>query len=253
MPGPTSPALPRLIGHRGAMAHAPENTLAGIDMAASLGVTMVEFDAKLTGDNVPVIMHDETVDRTTDGSGAVADMDHADIARLDAGSWFDPRFKGEPVPRLDDMLRRCRARGLAVNIEIKPCEGRTEATAEKVIETALAEWPSDAAPPLISSFRWDALLVAAELAPHWPRGLLIDDRPEDWEDWLGPIAPATLNVGWRKLSDGEMADYRATGLPVLVYTVNEADRARRLFAAGARSLITDAPDRLAPAVAALAD
>jgi len=253
MLGSTSLSIPRLIGHRGAAAHAPENTLAGIDAAVDLGVAMVEFDAKLTGDNVPIIMHDSTVDRTTDGSGEVAEMDFADIARLDAGSWFDPRFKGEAVPRLEEMLRHCRARGLSINIEIKPCEGRTEATAVKVLETALAVWPADAPPPLISSFRWDALLVARELAPDWPRGMLIAVRPEDWEDWLEPIAPTTLNAGWKSMSDAELADYRATGLPILVDTVNEAGLARRLFGHGVHALFTDAPDRLAGVVADLPD
>ncbi|HET6220602.1 MAG TPA: glycerophosphodiester phosphodiesterase family protein, partial [Dongiaceae bacterium] len=96
--------LPRVIGHRGAAAYAPENTLEGLREAARRGAGWVEFDAKLTGDGVVVLMHDDTLDRTTDGTGPVAETSYAEISHLDAGAWFGPAWRGARVPTLADAL-----------------------------------------------------------------------------------------------------------------------------------------------------
>src|SRR5580658_7344129 len=95
---------PPVIAHRGASAQAPENTMAAFRLATESGAKWVEFDVHLTQDGVPVIMHDDTLDRTTDGKGKIADASWADVQKLDAGSWFDKRFKGERVPHLDEVL-----------------------------------------------------------------------------------------------------------------------------------------------------
>src|SRR4051794_34519268 len=98
------PPLPKVIGHRGAKAYAPENTLAGIRTAAQQGARWVEVDVKLTRDGVPILMHDDTVDRTTNGKGAAATLDFAELRRLDAGAWFGPAFAGERIPTLEEAL-----------------------------------------------------------------------------------------------------------------------------------------------------
>jgi len=133
--------LPRVIGHRGAAAHAPENTLASFRKAAALGVEMVEFDVKLTRNRVPVVIHDDTLDRTTDGSGPIANSDFAAVRMLDAGRKFAPEFRGERVPTLDEVLTVALELGLAVNIEIKPCPGREVETAEVALAAAQKEEP----------------------------------------------------------------------------------------------------------------
>jgi glycerophosphoryl diester phosphodiesterase len=97
-------AVPRVIGHRGAAGHAPENTLASFAKAAALGVRWVEFDVRLTGDGALVVFHDDTLERTTDGSGRVTDSTWAQINKLDAGAWFGRAFAGERVPALEDAL-----------------------------------------------------------------------------------------------------------------------------------------------------
>ena len=237
--------IPRVIGHRGAAGHAPENTLAALRRAAALGVRMVEFDAKLSADLVPVLMHDETLERTTDGAGAVADAPLSALAALDAGSWYDAAHAGEPVPTLAVALKAALGLGLAVNIEIKPCPGRERETARRVLEAARALWPAERPPPLVSSFSVEALAEARASAPDWPRGWLIWDRPEDWRRVLSDLAPATLNVAQDRETPERIAEYRAAGLPVLAYTVNHAGRARQLLALGIAALFTDFPDRLA--------
>ena len=117
---------PRIVAHRGGGLLAPENTLAGIRLARNLGFDGVEFDVKLTADGVPVLMHDDTLERTTDGSGAVADTSYQQITELDAGGWFGNEFSGEPVPSFAAASALCRQAGVWANIEIKPSPGQEE-------------------------------------------------------------------------------------------------------------------------------
>ena len=128
--------LPRVIGHRGAAAYAPENTLEGIREAARRGARWVEFDAKLTGDGVVILMHDDTLDRTTNGHGSVAQTSFGDIGRLDAGAWFGEAWRGARVPRLADALALLVELDMQANIEIKPCPGREIETAQAVVDVA---------------------------------------------------------------------------------------------------------------------
>lgn len=236
--------LPRVIGHRGAAAHAPENTLASFRKAARLGATMVEFDVKLTRNRVPVVIHDDTLDRTTDGSGPVANADFAALRMLDAGRKFAPEFRGERIPTLDEVLTLALELGLAVNIEIKPCPGREAETAEVALAAARRLWPQDRPAPLVSSFEIESLLKAREIAPDWPRGYLIWDRPAVWAANADAVDAATINISHEKETPATIAEYRATGRPVLAYTVNEAERAKALFDLGVAGVFTDAPDRI---------
>lgn len=241
------PEIPRIIGHRGAAAHAPENTLAGFRKAAALGCRMIEFDVKLSRDGVPVAIHDATVARTTGGApGAVRHMTLAALRALDAGAWFGPAFAGERIPTLDETMRLAAALGLAVNIEIKPCPGRERETAEAAIAAARAAWPADRPPPLLSSFSTEALLAAKTAAPDWPRGWLVGDRPADWRERVAAVEPATIHPDHTKETAESLADYRAGGWPILTYTVNDPERARALFGMGVDAIITDRPDALMP-------
>ncbi len=160
---------PRLIAHRGGGALAPENTLAGLRTAASLGYRGVEFDVMLSADGTPVLIHDETLERTTDGRGRVADASDAELARLDAGSWHGEQFAGEPLPSFGDAAELCLALGLWANVEIKPSAGREAETGRKVAQAARELW-AGAAPPLLSSFSLEALAAARDAAPELPRG-----------------------------------------------------------------------------------
>jgi glycerophosphoryl diester phosphodiesterase len=162
--------LPPVIGHRGAAAAAPENTLASLRKAHELGARWVEFDVKLSRDRRPILAHDERLNRTTNGRGRFADQTLAEIAKLDAGSWFGPAFAGERVPTFEDALALCGELGLGVNVEIKPCPGRERETARVVAETLLDHWPATRPTPLISSFAPACLLIAREVAPEVPRG-----------------------------------------------------------------------------------
>lgn len=236
--------LPPVIGHRGAAASAPENTLQGIRAAHAQGVRWVEFDAKLTADGVPVLMHDERLERTTTGRGRIRDSSWDEIARLDAGSWFGAAFAGARVPSLEEALELCADLRLGVNLEIKPCPGREVETAERVLEVAGAVWPEDRRPPLVSSFAPAALRAAAKVSPDWPRGCLSALISPGWRNELASLGAASLHVDHRQLEDSRRDAVLREAVPLLVYTVNDEPRARALLAAGITSVISDCPGRI---------
>ena len=147
-------------------------------------------------------------------------------------------------PTLDEVLTLALELNLAVNIEIKPCPGREVETAEVALAAALKLWPADRPAPLISSFAIESLLKAREVAPDWPRGYLIWERPAVWAANADAIGAATINISHEKETAETIAEYRATGRPVLAYTVNEAERAKQLFDLGVAGVFSDAPDRI---------
>jgi glycerophosphoryl diester phosphodiesterase len=228
-------SLPRVIGHRGACAHAPENTLASFAKAAELGCAMVEFDVRLSADGVPVVFHDDTLERCTNGRGPVGRLTAVQLARLDAGG-------GEPVPTLAQVLALCAARGLGVNMEIKPDRGAGDATARAALAVARAQWRG--APPLVSSFDFAALDAARLCAPDWPRSLLLERVPGNWADLVRRFGCAALGAHHRALPAALVAQMNAAGLAVMAYTVNRPGRARRLWQRGVTAIFCDAPDRL---------
>ncbi len=237
----TQPALaiPRVIGHRGAAAAAPENTLASLRKAKELGASWVEFDVKLTRDGHPVLIHDERLERTTSGRGEVALTTLEELQKLDAGGWFAPAFRGERVPTLEAALALCAGLGLGINVEIKPCPGREVETARVAVATLRRLWPADRPAPLISSFAPACLGVARDLAPEMPRGYLAGSLPRRWREKLTACDCRTLHLSDRRLRASQRAAVLAAGVPLLLYTVNDPARARDLLAAGVTSVFTD--------------
>ena len=235
---------PLWIAHRGAGKLAPENTLAAFRVGAGHGATGFECDVKLSADGVPFLLHDATLERTTGQPGIAGDRDWAELSLLDAGAWHGPAFAGETIPTLEAVARYCRANGFALNIEIKPTPGQEERTGRVVGELALRLWAGDARPPLLSSFRPEALAGAREAAPGLPRALLLDSLWPGWFDIasrLGCVAVVT-NHG---LMDAHLvARLHGAGLRALVYTVNDAERAQALIDLGIDGIVTDAVDRL---------
>lgn len=219
--------------------HAPENTLAGFEYAARQGFTAVEFDVRLAACGTLVLLHDATLERTTSGRGALRERPYANLAHVDAGVGYGGRFAGERLPTLEDACRCCRALGLAANVEIKADAG-DEADAGRAVGAAVAAlWsPSDPV-VLVSSFSEVALVEAGHAAPGIVRGLLVEGVPHDWEDRLGRTGASGLHIGNLGLDGTAVSAIVATGVPVLVYTVNDFGRARELLDAGAGAVFTD--------------
>lgn len=240
--------LAPVVGHRGAAAHAPENTLASLRLAAEQGARMVEFDAKLTGDGVVILMHDDLLDRTTTGRGPAATTPWSEIATLDAGSWFSDAYRGEPVPRLDQALELVLELGIDANLEIKPCPGREPETGRAIMDIVRRVWPKERGGLVISSFSRDGLAAARDHAPEYPRGLLIWEKPADWSAAAAGLACRSVHCGHQNLTPEWAAEIKRLGYDLAVYTVNDPTLARRLRGWGADSIITDRPGALRQAL-----
>ena len=239
-----APPLPPVIGHRGAALSAPENTLGAMRKAKALGARWVEFDVRLSGDGECIILHDDTIDRTTDGTGEAARLSLEALRRYDAGAWFSPEFAGERIPTLAEIVSLLGTLGLGANVEIKPAAGQERATARAAVELLRRRWPAELPAPLLSSFAPEALDAAREAAPEMARGYLFGRLPADWQARTEALACATVHCDGRDLTRPQVEAVRGAGYPLLVYTVNDAARARELMAWGASALFSDCPDRI---------
>lgn len=235
--------LPRWIAHRGGGALAPENTLAGIRLAARLGFRAVEFDVMLTKDGIPVLFHDETLERTTDGEGRLADRLWSEIASLDAGGRFHPAWRGEAVPCLEDALKICAHLGLAVNLEIKPVAGFEVDTGRLAGRLVQRNWPGGQL--LFSSFAADALLAAAREAPAFPRALLVGRAPANCLERLAAVGASALHFRAGELTETDRKALQQEGIPFAAYTVNELAMAELCWQQGCAALFTDRLDGFA--------
>jgi glycerophosphoryl diester phosphodiesterase len=238
---------PRWIAHRGAGELAPENTLAAFRLGAAHGYRAFECDVKLSADGVPFLLHDATLERTTNGQGRAADLPWSDLSRLDAGAWHSRAYAGEPPLTLQALARWIRANGHLLNIEIKPTPGDEWNTGRAVARAVSDLWADAAVPPLLSSFRPESLAGAREVAPGLPRALLLDTLwPGGLEmsRELGCVAVVTNHL----LMDAALRrSLQRAGQRALCYTVNEPADVTRLIALKIDGIITDAVHRFAPA------
>lgn len=237
------PGLPRVFAHRCGGALAPENTLAGLRIAAQMGCAAVEFDVMLSADASPWLIHDETLERTTDGAGRVCDARDVDLARLDAAHRHHPAFSGEPLPTLEAAAALCRRLGLRVNVEIKPAADFEALSGEVVARRVLELWHG-APLPLVSSFSETALAAARRAAPRLPIGCLWESPPLDWRARIGALGALSLHCPAAAVGEQLLAEAGACGIAVLCYTVNEPLAAQALFARGVTALFSDRVDLL---------
>lgn len=237
---------PRIIGHRGGGTLAPENTLAGIRKAASLGFGGVEFDVMLSADKIAVLIHDETLERTTDGRGSVAATPYAKLDGLDAGSWFSPAYRGERVPTLEQAAKTCIELGLWANVEIKPAGGFERETASVVAGLVAKWWAGASNKPLLSSFHEACLEVARASAPEFERGYLTDRIERNWRESVQRLGCVSVHCNSEHLTEAQAHDVKRSGYGLLCYTVNDKDIARRLLSWGVDAIFTDRLDLFAP-------
>lgn len=232
---------PAVIAHRGASAHAPENTLAAFELAVAQGADAIEFDVKLTRDGHVIVLHDQTLDRTTDGHGDLRQVPLGALRRLDAGGGFAERFRGERIPTLEEVFEAVGQR-ILMNIELTnyatPLDGLVPAVAALVKKFRLEERV------LFSSFYPHNLRRAKRLLPQVPCGLLT------WAGWMGWWG-RTVGVRGRvyealhpNLQDADAGLVRrvqASGRRVHVWTVNAEADLRRMIEAGVDGIFTDDP------------
>jgi glycerophosphoryl diester phosphodiesterase len=207
---------------------------------------MFECDVKLAADGVPFLMHDATLERTTNGRGTGGDLAWGELAKLDAGSWHSRAYAGEPLPAFEAIARYCIANGHFLNIEIKPTPGDEANTGKVVAEHAARLWAGEDVPPFLTSFRPESLQAAMQAAPALPRGLLVDTL---WEGWFGYaqqlqcVAVVCNHALWDEALVKQVHD---AGMKCLSYTVNDEWAAKRLIDLGTDGIITDRVDLFSP-------
>lgn len=238
---------PRWIAHRGAGKLAPENTLAAFRLGARHGYRMFECDAKLSADGEVFLMHDATLERTTNRSGIAGNLDWHALSLLDAGSWHSREHAGEPLPRLETLARFCLGNGHLLNIEIKPTPGTEHLTGQTVAREAARLWHDQPVPPLLTSFQPEALAGAQEAAPQLPRGLLLETLSEGWLAQAQALDCVAVVCNFSLWDAKTVACVQALGMRSWSYTVNDESVAQHLIALGTDGIITDRVDLFSPA------
>ncbi|MFH8727391.1 glycerophosphodiester phosphodiesterase [Streptomyces termitum] len=249
VPGPAAPAAApvaralTVIAHRGASAVAPENTLVSDEVARRSGADWIEDDVQPSRDGVPYVVHDATVDRTTDGSGPVRSLTSARLDELDAGSWFAPSFAGVRMPTLAAQLADLRTRGGRLLLEIKGPHSRAEVA--RIVRDVREQRIGKRV--MVQSFDPASLRYVRELAPELPRALLRDRLDADPVAVARELGLSAYNISDRGLSarTGVVAELRAAGVAVDVWTVDDPERWRVLAGLGVTGVITDRPAELA--------
>ncbi len=242
--------LPRVFAHRCGGALAPENTLAGLRIAARLGLRAVEFDVMLSADGSPWLIHDETLERTSNGAGRVCETGDGDLRVLDAGIRRHPAFAGERLPTLAAAARLCQQLGLRANVEIKPAAGFETLTGDVVAREIRQLW-AGVELPLVSSFSESALVAARAAAPELPLGCLYECPPADWPARVEALGALALHCAVSSVDDDLLRVARAAAIPLLCYTVNDPLTATALFQRGVAAVFSDRIDCLGEAVLGL--
>lgn len=231
-----------LIAHRGASAIAPENTLIAVERAAELGATWLETDVRITADGGLVMIHDATLDRTTNGSGVVAHTSLSDILSLDSGSWFKAGFSGERVPTLRQFLQCVLDCGLNLQLELKENAGREEPLVQAVIAELQATWPIGDRGLFLSSFSERCMRLCADGLPNVPRAIATEFVPDNVAQRLHETQCQIIHFQAACMTQMRANEMRDAGVEFAVATVNNPDAAYAFLEMGATSVLSDHAD-----------
>ncbi|MDO6706839.1 glycerophosphodiester phosphodiesterase family protein [Photobacterium sp. 1_MG-2023] len=233
-----------ISGHRGAAALAPENTLAGLQEAARHHLKWVEMDTQLCADFIPVMFHDEKVNRCTNGRGKVRELNLAQLKALDAGSWFDTQFANERILTLDEALNACQLYGLNLNLEIKVHD---EAEAERLVREVAETIAHNGISPealILSSFSEAAVGYCQLYMPQIRRGLICDKLPNDLFGLAQSMALFSLHLDHRLLTASLASQIKQAGLDLHIWTMNQPKLVPQFYQWGVDIIITDNPPLL---------
>ena len=236
--------LAPILGHRGASAYAPENTLVAFELAREMGLRWVEFDVMLSSDGIPFVIHDTRLSRTTNGRGQVGQVTSDYLRSLDAGSWFGEAFAGAAVPSLEQVFAWMAATGMKANLEIKPYPGTTELTTLTIVRMIAEDWPELRKQLLISSFDVEALVLSQLLAPEIPRGFLMHRWQDKAVKLASELACCSVHLNQTLAKPARLESLKQQGFALCVYTVDEPKLARDLFALGVDAVFSNYPDLL---------
>ncbi len=238
----------KVIAHRGYSSQAPENTMAAFGKALDVGNTHWELDVQMTKDGEVVVIHDETVDRTSDGEGLVKDLTLDQLRQLDFGSWFDEAFTAERIPLLSDVLQTASEHDVWLNIELKTGIVQYPEIEQRVID--LIHQYDMGQQVAISSFNHYSLKKVKEICPAMPIGLLyMAGLYEPWH-YAARLGAEALHPLYRSIVPEIVAGAKAAGIALRPFTVDEPALIQRMIAAGVDGIITNYPERAAGLLAA---
>lgn len=237
-----------IYGHRGASAYAPMNTLPAFELAAEQGADGIELDVHLSKDGELVIIHDFTIEETSNGEGAVVDLSLEELKSFDAGSWFSPDFAGTQIPTLDEVFEAV-GKKLIVNVEIKSLSPSGDGTEEAVV--ACIERHAMQKRVIVSSFNPRVLKRFRSLMPEVPLGYLLspDAMSGQTQVIVNPNSYDARHLYYEMINQSQMAWSKENGHVVNAWTVNDPARARQLAMLGVHGIITDMPDVIRQAFA----
>ena len=225
------------IAHRGASSYAPENTFAAFDLAIEMGARHLELDVHFSSDGHLVVIHDDTVDRTTDGSGPVTNRSLAALTALDAGAWFDPRFKGERIPTLGAVLERYW--GAHLHVELK---GHSAGLAQRAVDMIRSS--GLATNVTVTSFQKAKLEKTRAYAPELPTGWLVGEVSDAVVAQARAMGLTQLCPRAGAVTPELVSRLHAEGLVVRAWGVATEDLMRQVVTAGADGMTVNFPDKL---------
>ncbi len=217
--------------------------MAALDRAQALGIAAVETDAMLTADSVLVLSHDEELGRAVLGSGKVSEMTAESLRKLDAGILGPKNGAAVHMALLSEAMDFCQAHGILMNIEIKPAQGKDAETGQAVARAVLRAYENfSGVPPLLSSFSVEALRNAARIAPIFPRALLLEQKPLQWQKLARELGVIAIHPDAAMATPEFVQEVRSAGYQIMVYTVDDVAAGRELLSLGVDAICTNRPD-----------
>jgi len=228
--------------HRGASGYYPENTMLAFEKALELGCSGIETDVQMTKDGVLVLIHDEMVNRTTNGAGFLKDYTYSELSKLDAGSWHSKETEGLKIPRVDELIYFLKDKPISINFEIKNGIIRYEGIEEKLINTIYENDIQDRV--ILSSFNHYSMVKCKEISKEIKTGLLYMEglyRPDEYAKFVGADA---LHPNFYALNMELIQIIKAAGIEINTFTVNDTNYMKYFYQAGVDGIITNYPDKL---------
>lgn len=235
-----------IFAHRGVSAHYPENTMAAFAAASKLPITGIELDVHLTADRELVVIHDETIDRTSNGAGYVKDYTLQELRAFDFGSWFSSKFEDESIPTLGDVLELFAGTNHRINIELKtdvfPYDGIEALVIREVAAYQMTERV------IISSFNHESIQIISQRAPYIEKAALFAEILVDFTGYTAQIPANAIHVSLPTAFRKSIQEALNEGTTVRVYTVNDVEYAKQLQQLGVQGLFTDDPEKIVSAL-----
>ncbi|WNJ97715.1 glycerophosphoryl diester phosphodiesterase [Vibrio ruber] len=233
----------QVMAHRGYSSQAPENTLAAFKKAIAFGCQWIELDVQLTADQIPVVIHDQTLERCTDGVGKIADLTFNELTQYSAGHWFDQTFSDETVPSLEATLQLAKQHHINLNIELKLYPEDDETLLCQRVAAVIDAAGIAKEQLLFSSFSVTALAAMQHIMPEIRRGLLWETMPADAFDTLTMLGAFSVHCDYRHLNQQQAAAIKQRGYALYCYTPNQPLEVEGHWQWGVDMMITDKPHR----------